>query len=168
VNEVGGICVDASFVLKLVLPEKGSDAAEVLWSRWADARTSVYAPGHLLFEASHGIRKAVRSGNLASEVGDQAFERLIAFGILLRHVSWDEGVDVWTRFVRRFDYLVTPYDAAYLYVADIESCELWTADERLVRTVGSELPWVRPLSEFAADHDSSFRSGRSGGERDDC
>ncbi len=56
---------------------------------------------------------------------------------------------MWHTLVRGFDYLVTPYDAAYLYVAQTEGCEFWTADDRLVRTVAAELPWVRSLSEVA-------------------
>lgn len=146
-SETDSVCVDACFVLKLLLPEAGSDAADALWSHWVQDEVAIYAPAHLLFEAAHGVRKAVRSGRMSSERGDQAFERLIGLGVTLVCLDWIDGHDVWHRFVRRFDYLVTPYDAAYLHVAEVEGCDFWTADERLVRTVAGELTWVRSLSE---------------------
>ena len=35
------------------------------------------------------------------------------------------------------------YDAHYLALAEVEKCELWTADERLWNAVRSEVDWVR-------------------------
>ncbi|MBD3291941.1 MAG: hypothetical protein GF393_03390 [Armatimonadia bacterium] len=58
---------------------------------------------------------------------------------------------LWDQFVAPFDGCVTPYDAAYLLIASHLDCDLWTADDRLVRTVGDQLPWVRSLSELTDD-----------------
>jgi predicted nucleic acid-binding protein len=54
----------------------------------------------------------------------------------------------WREFVPGCSLCVSPYDATYLATASITSCELWTADDRLVSTVGDDLPWVRSLSEI--------------------
>ncbi len=40
-------------------------------------------------------------------------------------------------------YEVTKYDAHYLALAARLGAEFWTADQRLVNTVQSALPWVR-------------------------
>ncbi|MDQ6693713.1 MAG: type II toxin-antitoxin system VapC family toxin, partial [Chloroflexota bacterium] len=39
------------------------------------------------------------------------------------------------------------YDTAYLAVAQMYGCELWTADEKLYNAVGGQLPWVRWLGD---------------------
>jgi len=39
------------------------------------------------------------------------------------------------------------YDAAYLALAQLRGCELWTADERLYNAVSRELPWVKWVGE---------------------
>jgi predicted nucleic acid-binding protein len=39
--------------------------------------------------------------------------------------------------------LPAAYDAHYLALADWLGGEFWTADRKLVRAVGDELPWVR-------------------------
>lgn len=37
------------------------------------------------------------------------------------------------------------YDAHYLALAEMLSCEFWTSDDRLYNTVRSQLPWVKWL-----------------------
>jgi len=44
------VCVDASLVLKLLLPEPGSDSAATLWSRWEQEGIVKFAPAHFLYE----------------------------------------------------------------------------------------------------------------------
>ena len=45
--------------------------------------------------------------------------------------------------------LAPGHDAAYLAVAEILGCELWTADERLYNSVKTDMPRVRWLGDFA-------------------
>lgn len=40
----GAVCVDASIVLKLLVPEADSDVARQQWDLWRDAGTVTYAP----------------------------------------------------------------------------------------------------------------------------
>ncbi|WP_338835555.1 hypothetical protein [Neomoorella thermoacetica] len=57
-------------------------------------------------------------------------------------MSWD---------IAAKENLPTLYDAAYLAVAEItakdsrETCEFWTADERLVNTLGERKKYVKLL-----------------------
>ena len=46
--------------------------------------------------------------------------------------------------------LPAAYDAHYLALAEHFECELWTADRRLLRAVGSGPPFVRPIAEYNA------------------
>jgi predicted nucleic acid-binding protein len=43
--------------------------------------------------------------------------------------------------------LPAAYDAHYLALADWLGAEFWTADQRLVRAVQDELPWVRAVGD---------------------
>lgn len=83
---------------------------------------------------------------LTWEEGDRAVKQLVQMPLWYTDFEQGDLEDLWHRFVCAFDHLVTPYDAGYLYVAERLDCELWTADDRLVRTVGEDLPWVRSLS----------------------
>lgn len=56
-------------------------------------------------------------------------------------------------FALQRDLCVSPYDATYMAVARNANREFRTADDRLMRTVGEELPWVRWLSETCDDED---------------
>ncbi len=47
-----------------------------------------------------------------------------------------------------FDLPAT-YDAHYLALAENLGTELWTADEKLIKAVGTALPWVRSLARYA-------------------
>ena len=46
--------------------------------------------------------------------------------------------------------LPATYDAHYLALAEYLSCELWTDDQRLLRRVGSSLPFVRGIADYHA------------------
>jgi predicted nucleic acid-binding protein len=143
----GVVCVDASVIVSYLLPEELSAKASWLWSQWEEHDVIIGAPAYLVLETCHAIRKAVRSGLISPTRGDQAVAWLASSPVRLTDIGLIEVRDIWDRFVCAFDHLVTPYDAGYLYVAEMLDCELWTADDRLVRTVGEQLPWVRSLSE---------------------
>lgn len=144
---VGAVCVDASIVLKLLIPEADGDVAHRLWSRWRDAGTVTYAPLIILWEVANGVRKAVRSGELTGEEADTAIAVLLGLGLTFVDFTGPEFASMWTGLVSRYDHLVSPYDASYLAVAQSQGCEFWTADARLARTVGDQAQWVRVLEE---------------------
>jgi len=48
-------CLDASFVLKLVLIEEHSELAKSLWASWREQLVDIVAPPYLLFEASSSV-----------------------------------------------------------------------------------------------------------------
>ena len=143
------VCVDASVIVKLVVPEADSASARAAWASWIDAEALVIGPAHLPLEVINGLRRSLLSGLLSAEEAQEAVRRVAGLPILTFEAEQLGLADLWGSFIERFDGRVTPYDAAYLQVASQFGCELWTADDRLVRTVGEQLPWVRSLSEIA-------------------
>jgi predicted nucleic acid-binding protein len=80
------------------------------------------APEHLRVEATSAIRGRWLGGKLTDERADVAVRTLNR--LTIRYASWDELADrVWE--LRRN---VTPYDAAYLALAEARGCCLVTAD----------------------------------------
>lgn len=149
ISLAGGLaCVDASLAVKLVVPEQDSDSAVDLWQRWERERVQVIAPSLITWEAANSIRRTALGGRLPlCAVGD-IYSAFLSLRIVTS--SYDRLPDIaWQQFVLGFDLCVSPYDATYLATAQAAECELWTADDRLVRTVGAQLPWVRSLSEIA-------------------
>lgn len=142
------VCADASIIVKLLVPEDDSSLAVTLWRQWGEADATVWTPGNLALEVLNGVRRAALCGLITWEEASAATDRLAALPVATMPVHELRPNELWGGFVVRFDGLVTPYDAAYLLVAEHHNCEFWTADDSLVRTVADELPWVHSLSEI--------------------
>jgi len=140
------ICVDASFALKLVLDEPGSEQVQALWAAWIAEGAVLIAPCHLAFEVTAVIRNHVYRRNISAEAGQMAFKAFLAQEIELRHPD-DLEVRAW-ELAQQYDR-PTAYDASYLALAESAGCELWTADGRLVKAVGGTLPWLKTLRDIA-------------------
>jgi predicted nucleic acid-binding protein len=136
------ICVDASFAVKLVLPEADSHSASYLWASWSAHEVRVLAPCHLVHEVVSVLRNHVFRKDIKPEDGERAFEAFLAQEIDLVHPGGLEA-RAWD-LAQRFDR-PTAYDAYYLAVAEAANCELWTEDARLYRAVHDSLDWVRLL-----------------------
>lgn len=146
--ETALVCVVASIIVKLVVPETDSVSARAIWASWVEGEALVIGPAHMPLEVLNGIRRSLLSSLLSAEEASEAVERVAGLPVLTFEAEQLGLPDLWSRFMESFDARVTPYDAAYLQVASPFGCELWTADDRLVRAVGEQLPWVRSLSEI--------------------
>ena len=136
------VCVDASFVLKLVLDEEDSEAVQTIWAAWLTQGMTIIAPCHLAFEVTSVIRNHVYRRAISAEAGEMAFEAFLAQDIDLRHPG-DLEVQAWA--MAQHYNRPTTYDASYLALAESAGCELWTADGRLIKAVHAALPWVKTM-----------------------
>lgn len=139
------ICVDASLVLALLLPEELTTRVEVLWQEWLDARVEVVGPPLLFAEVTSVLRAAVFFGRIAPEDGEGYFTEFLSMGI--RQVEPpDLQQRAWA--LARAHNRPRAYDAQYLAVAEALGSALWTADRRLTRAVGHPaVRWVGDDSE---------------------
>lgn len=134
-----GVVVDASVVLKLLLPQGLSEVVRRLWSRWIEHETEIAAPVLLAYEVVSVLRNKVFRGELGTEAGAAAFAAFRAQEILLLHP--EELEEAAWRLATQWK-LPTAYDAAYLALAELMDYELWTADRRLA-TALRKAPRVR-------------------------
>lgn len=141
------VCVDASLVLAWLLPEEHTRAAYALRDVLERKRAELIAPSMLAFEVSSALRQSVHRGRVSPEHGDVAFDSFRLLGIRISHPSslvdhaWALGK---TLNAGRL------YGMYYLALADIEECELWTADRRLVNLASKRFPNVHWVGEETA------------------
>ena len=138
------VCVDASLVLTLVLPDERSEQVQALWSQWQREQNAPFGPPLLYAEVPAVLRQAVFYGRLTSQVGDVAFQDFCDLGITISARN-DLHVLAWD--LAKVHNRPRAYDTMYLAAAQAEGCDLWTGDRRLVNAV--DLPWVRWLGQAA-------------------
>jgi len=134
------VCLDASLVLILLLPDERRDFVRALWIGWQEQGTSLLAPPLLFAEVSSVLRAAVFFGRLHPGEGDEAFETFCAMGIAVSRRP-DLHLLAWELAKQHRRSRV--YDSFYLAAAQAEGCELWTGDRRLANAVS--LPWVKSV-----------------------
>jgi predicted nucleic acid-binding protein len=134
-------CVDASFLVRMLVRQETSDAVEAVWLQWREQERRVVAPALLTFEVTNALYRYVVAGRLGAEKARFALENILSdFDI---EIVTSPRLDA-LALERALEFgLKASYDAHYLAVSELEEAEFWTADARLVRRVEARLPWVR-------------------------
>ncbi len=138
------VCVDASLVITLLLPEEGSGRVQALWSQWQREQVVPFGPPLLYAEVPSVLRRAVFYGRLTSHAGDLTFEHFCQLGIA---ISPRSDLHLLALELAKVHNRPRAYDTMYMAAAQAEGCDLWTGDRRLVNAV--DLPWVRWLVQEA-------------------
>jgi len=120
-----GVVIDASVVLKLLLPEERSDTVRHLWARWVAQDVEIMAPFLLAYEVISVLRNKVFRGELPPEAGEAVFVEERAWKLAKQ---WN---------------LPTGYDAAYLALAEMTDYNLWTADRRCAAVLRKKVRRIR-------------------------
>lgn len=139
------VCVDASLLLKLVIPEPHSEEAHMLWQGWIRNAIRRVAPRLLRYEVTGVLRKKVYRKLLTDSEAEVAFERAMAFKIELLDPA-DLHRRAWE--MARSLNQPTAYDSHYLALAEILSCPFWTGDERLFNAIHDKLDWVHWIGNY--------------------
>ena len=132
------VCVDASLVLALLLPEEYSNLVRSLWSGWVRETVPIFSPPLLYEEVPSVLRQAVFFSRISPDEGEAAFQAFCDMNIA---VSTDPDLHVRAWNLAKEFHRPRVYDSFYLAAAQAEGCDLWTGDRRLVNSVN--LPWVR-------------------------
>ena len=122
------VCADASLLVKLILPELGSDTAKTLWDEWEDDGISVLAPSLILYEFTSSVNKYVQRAWLTVERGCEALDFLLRLPLEL--ISGDT-IHRGALAIATELSLPSAYDAHYIAVARDLNCPLWTGDQRM-------------------------------------
>jgi len=131
--------IDASFAVKLILPNPVREKVQAVANSLAESGTRLAAPTLWAYETTSAIAKAVHLGYLSPGDGFRAIELLDRMGVALfpPNSLQNESALRWSLKLES----ASSYDCYYLVLAEHLECDLWTADRKLVNDV--ELPWVR-------------------------
>jgi predicted nucleic acid-binding protein len=130
--------LDASVALKWVLQEPDSPKADALRQAYRANIHFLLAPEVFTVEVAHGLTKAARRNIIRDDQVDVLLAELFTTLPDL-HASFPlipRAVEI-ARQAR-----ISVYDCLYVALAERESCQFVTADQRLLRALGSAFPLV--------------------------
>ena len=136
------LVVDASFTIKLILPNPEQSRCRELIAEWMQNGVTIYAPTLWLYEVTSALTKAVHFDILTEAEGLQALQLAQALDLQLIHPD-NTLVELAYDWTQRLDRAAA-YDSFYLALTESLSAEFWTADHRLASVVNA--PWVRTIS----------------------
>jgi predicted nucleic acid-binding protein len=149
-----GVLLDSSVVLKYVLPEELSDRAVALIETGVRARQPLFCPPLLLIEieATNVIHQQTRRQTLSPDTASAALTRLLEIPLQREEPS---GIYQEALGFARSNQIRSAYDALYVVTAEHLGVEFWTADQRLINSLGTRAPWVRWIGNYAAPPEGS-------------
>jgi predicted nucleic acid-binding protein len=153
------VCVDASLIIRTLVPDAFSQEAEALLARWQQAATTLIAPALLAFEVTSTVRRMVYQKALSPTRADEVFAQFQRISIRLSHrkaifpLAW--------ALAKQFNR-PRAYDTAYLALAQLNHCAFWTADEKLYNAVKGALPWVNWVGNYALEGNGNGGGGGKG------
>ena len=140
--EISRTVIDASFLLKLFLPEERSDRAYEIWASWIENSVEVAAPTLIMFEAPSVIRNKVHRKLLNEKDGAEIIERMKRVDMTL--VYTDDLLESAWEIGKRLRATAL-YDCFYLALAQLLSAPLWTADKKLCQLAKGVVPGLNLL-----------------------
>lgn len=147
-RERPGLVVDASVVVKWVLPEADSPRAREILDRQADGDIELFSPETVVSETGNAIWKRCRlMGELDEDRARRAFDAVLT---LLPDLTSSRPLAAQAlELALTFRHPV--YDCVYVALALQRGCPLVTADRRLVRALGPATGHVVHLDDWTAE-----------------
>jgi predicted nucleic acid-binding protein len=143
---VDAVVVDASVVVKWYLSEPGRETALRLREDYVEGKLTLHAPSLMPYEVLNAVRYARR--DIDVKTLETVAESLSLYGIEL-NVLRGEYAHLTARVA--VENKITVYDAAYIALAKLNDIKLYTADDRLKKTLKSEYQkYVTPIEDYPA------------------
>ncbi len=143
------IAVDASMAVKWVAPEEHSDKAKDLYRAAIEAGERLVAPPLLPIEVVNILRQKMRGAQTSLTLREalQLVEQFMALPVELSVPDrlYQHALEMADKYG-----LPAAYDAHYIALAELLGCSLWTDNRRLIRALGRQLPFVRPIGDYEA------------------
>ena len=134
------VVVDASVAVKWLVREPHSEEALELLTSWGESGLTLVAPHLLPAEVTNALHRRVVDGELTLSEASSQVELLLASG-----VQFQDAPGIHARALDLANALEqgAVYDSHYLALAEELDCDLWTADRRFQRAVGTTSDRVR-------------------------
>ena len=138
-------CIDASVMVKIVVAEDLSDIAVALVKETQEEGLIIIAPFLLEAEVASTLSKKVKDGLITADEAQTALTIFQSISVTFQHFPAiaPRALELANKYNWRY-----AYDGFYIALAEYSSCELWTADERLVKDVSADFPLVKWLGDY--------------------
>lgn len=139
------VCIDASLALRWILPTEQEPSADPLLQDWDQSGTEIISTPLFGIEVTSAIRRLVHLRKLLPEQGEDAYRLYRDLGVTIVNPP-ELTAKAWSLAVE-YNHLRTS-DLQYLAAAEIEDCELWTADRKLVDLAKGRANRVKWLGDY--------------------
>ncbi len=139
------VCVDASLAVAWLSYEQHTAIANILRQEWREKGIQMVGPPLFHAEVTSTLRKQVYFKRILPEEGEEAFS--ICLEIPIKIIDEPEVYRLAWQLAREFD-LPACYDMQYVAVAELEDCELWTADRRLAHSLQGKVKRIKWVGEY--------------------
>ncbi len=138
------IVFDASAALKWVLPEPYSSAAIRVRDDFHNSLVALIAPDIFPVETLHALTKAERQKRIAFGTAFPFWQSILAdCPVLHPHIPLlDRAYEIAS------SARIGIYDCIYVALAERENCQLATADERIIKTLQAQFPFIKHLINY--------------------
>lgn len=140
--------VDASVIVKWIIPEDYTEDALRLRDDFLDGKISIHTPNIILLEAASALRKYYLKGFIDRDIVEKAFTLIVSSEIKLYEVD----VEMILKSLKRMclDYDITIYDAIYILLTLNLNTTMYTADDELLNNQKlQELKILKHIKEYA-------------------
>ncbi len=137
--------IDASVALKWQFEdEEASNMAMVFLEDFIDGRIDLISPTLFPYEILNAINVAINRKRIKEEAGYKAIHYINSLGVELR--SLDDLIGPVFNMARR--YGLSPYDCAYIVLAEKEKCEFFTGDKKLFNSMKNRPAWMKWIGDY--------------------
>ena len=137
--------LDASVALKWQFEdEEVTSSATALLEDFVEGKIELIVPTLFPYEIINAINVAINRKRIEEEVGYRAINYITSLGIELR--SFDDLIGSTFYMARRYN--LSPYDCAYMALAEKEKCDFFTGDKKLFNSISNCLPWVKWIGDY--------------------
>ena len=141
---LNSVCVDSSLALAWLLVAQQNDNADALRQEWSEKRIKLLGPPMFHAEVTSVLRQQVFFKRILPEEGEEVFS--IYQEIPVRTIDEPAMYRKAWELAKEFNLPVC-YDMQYLAVAELEDCELWTADKKLANSLQGKVKRIRWVGE---------------------
>jgi predicted nucleic acid-binding protein len=137
--------LDASVALKWQFEdEEATRASTVLLGDFIDGKIDLVSLTLFPYEIVNAINVAISRKRIEEVIGHRAITYLTSLGIELR--SFDGLIEPTFTMARK--YSLSPYDCAYMALAEKEKCDFLTGDKRLFHSIKKYFSWVKWIGDY--------------------
>jgi predicted nucleic acid-binding protein len=137
--------IDASAALKWqFMEEEASEAAIALLEDFVEGKTELITATLFSYEIISALTVAITRGRITETIGQKALIYLTSLGI--EEKTFGDLIETTFKISRK--YHLSPYDCAYIALADKERCSFYTGDKKLFNAAKVHLPRVQWIGNY--------------------